>query len=190
MLEPLFQVDRWLFHLLNQQWTNPVFDELFPFLRNQFFWVPVYFFLLSFVGLNFKKQVFWWAAFLLATFAFTDLVSTQVFKAFVHRPRPCWDPVTASTARMLIPCSTSYSFVSSHAANHFGLSTFVFLTFRHLQVRFLWLLFVWAGLVCYAQIYAGAHFPLDVLGGMLLGILTGMKAASVFQKQFGFLGSV
>ena len=34
------------------------------------------------------------------------------------------------------------------------------------------MLILWATAICYAQIYVGVHYPLDVLGGAILGLLT------------------
>ena len=85
---------------------------------------------------------------------------------------------------MLIPCSGAYSFVSSHAANHFGMSIFIFGTLRNLLNRNLWLVFVWAFLVSISQIYVGAHFPGDVLGGSILGLLIGYTTMKFYNKYF------
>lgn len=179
------QADRYLFGLINQDWQHPVLDAVMPFLRNQYLWAPVYLFLLLFAGINFRKQAGWWVLFFLVTFALTDLVSTQIIKAFVQRPRPCWDGVTANTARMLIPCSHAYSFVSSHAANHFGISVFIIVTLRQLAGKWVWLALPWALLVCYAQVYVGAHFPFDIAGGAALGIVVGSITAARYLKAFG-----
>lgn len=187
MLNPLLEFDRWLLRLINQQWSNPLLDAVMPFVRNQFLWVPVYLFLLLFVGLNFRKQVLGWVLLFLVTFALTDLISTQVLKTFIQRPRPCWDGITAGQVRMLIPCSHAYSFVSSHAANHFGIAAFLWTTFRHLQLKYLWLVFAWAALIAYAQVYVGAHFPLDVTGGAVLGLFIGRITGVQFRRRFGLL---
>jgi len=72
--------------------------------------------------------------------------------------------------RMLVPCGGKYGFVSSHAANSFGLAMMLFLFFRR-HIRWTWLLFLWALLISYSRIYVGVHFPGDVLFGALTGIL-------------------
>lgn len=187
MLKSVLQLDRSLFYYINNKWSNDVFDAVMPFIRNQYFWVPLYLFLLAFVLINFRTKALWWILFFLATFALTDLISTQVIKAFVERPRPCADPFASETVRMLIPCSYSYSFVSSHAANHFGLAMFMFMSMKQFSKRWIWLVFLWALLVSYAQVYVGAHFPFDVSGGALLGVFIGHRTAIIFNKQFGGL---
>ena len=64
-----------------------------------------------------------------------------------------------------------YGFVSSHAANAFGVVTFLSLLFRRKSLT-LGLLF-WAFLHSYTRIYLGVHFPGDIVCGGLLGALVG-----------------
>ena len=184
MLQRLIQADRTLFELINQQWTNPFLDGLMPFLRNQFTWVPVYFFLILFGYFNFRRRLLLWIGFFLLTFALTDSISTQIFKEYIQRPRPCWDNFTAANARMLIPCSHAYSFVSSHAANHFGIAIYLFGTLRPFFKKYLWIVFVWALIVSIAQVYVGAHFPGDVMGGCFLGLILGNFTMKIYNKYF------
>jgi undecaprenyl-diphosphatase len=82
-------------------------------------------------------------------------------------------------------CSGSYSFTSSHAANHFGMATFVSLTLYSTFRRWIYLSYLWAFFIAYAQVYVGVHYPLDVVGGAGLGVLAGLLTASVFNKQVG-----
>ncbi|MFN9710046.1 MAG: phosphatase PAP2 family protein [Bacteroidota bacterium] len=184
MLQQIIQADRYLFERINQQWTHPLLDALMPFFRNQFTWVPVYFFLLIFGYFNFRKNLLPWIGFFLLTFALTDMISSQIFKEYIQRPRPCWDNFTSSHVRMLIPCSHAYSFVSSHAANHFGMAVFIFGTLRSFFTKYLWIVFIWAILVSMAQVYVGAHFPGDILGGCILGLILGNFTKKIFNKHF------
>lgn len=183
MLQSVFKIDYYIFKLINQQWNHPYADTLMVLLRNQYFWSPLYLFLVSYIILHHRKNALKIIGLALFTFIITDLVSTQLFKAYIERPRPCWDWSAPTNARLLIPCSTSFSFVSSHAANHFGISTFLFLAFRKITGRSYKLLFLWAFLVCYAQIYVGAHYPTDVMGGALLGTLSGFLTMKLFNPK-------
>lgn len=43
-----------------------------------------------------------------------------------------------------------------------------------------WGLYVWAAAICYAQIYAGKHYPFDILVGSCTGWLTGYGLSRIF----------
>jgi len=187
ILQSLGRFDRWLFQKINGQWTNSFFDFIFIYLRQSDLWMPLYLFLFIFVAINFKRNWWWWIILFLCTVALTDMVGTQVFKRLFERPRPCNDPLLASSVRLLLKeCAGGYSFISNHAANHFGLATFFYFTMRHYLPKWPWVGWLWAFSISYAQIYVGVHYPLDIMGGALLGILFGSFLAMFFNKKFGF----
>jgi membrane-associated phospholipid phosphatase len=187
ILQSLGRFDRWLFQKINGQWTNSFFDFIFIYLRQSDLWMPLYLFLFIFVAINFKRNWWWWIILFLCTVALTDMVGTQVFKRLFERPRPCNDPLLGSSVRLLLKeCAGGYSFVSNHAANHFGLATFFYFTMRHYLPKWTWVGWLWAFSISYAQIYVGVHYPLDIMGGALLGILFGSFLAMFFNKKFGF----
>lgn len=178
--------DKWLFVKLNSQWTNPVFDAVLPFLRNSVFWAPLYLFVAAFMALNFGKKGLWWSLLFICTVSITDMIGARIFKEIFHRLRPCQDPAFMNHVRLLLKqCSGSFSFVSNHAANHFGLATFTFLTFKGFFKKWMYLAYVWAFFIAYAQIYVGVHYPLDVLGGAILGMIIGSLTARLFDKKWG-----
>lgn len=179
-------MDKDLFILINSKWTNPIFDNLAPFLRNSLHWVPLYIFLLVFVALNFKVRGLWWIVFFLITIGLADMTGTYGLKYGVERIRPCNNAELADQLRLLVVCPSGFGFTSNHAANHFGMATFLFITFRHLFVKNLMLLaFLWAGSICYAQVYVGVHYPSDVICGALLGLIYGIFTGTLFNKFFG-----
>ena len=187
ILPTLDRFDHWLFQKINTEWTNSFFDFLFPFLRAQYFWMPLYLFVFVFVALNFKRNWWWWIVLFLCTVALTDMTGTRLFKNIFQRLRPCDDPTIASSMRLLLKeCAGGYSFISNHAANHFGLATFFYFTLKHYLPRWTWTVWLWACAISYAQIYVGVHFPLDVIAGTVLGILFGFATAMFFNKKFGF----
>jgi undecaprenyl-diphosphatase len=184
--QALEQWDKWLFVKLNSRLTNPVFDAVLPYFRDSVFWAPLYLFLLVFIALNFGRQGLWWSIGFLCTIALADMVGTRVFKEGIERLRPCQDPAFLEYVRLLVRrCSGAYSFVSNHAANHFGMATYVSLTFRPYFGRSVYISYLWAFFIAYAQVYVGVHYPLDVLGGAALGTLAGLLTAWVVNNKVG-----
>lgn len=185
--EKLEKVDQWLFIQINSGFTNSFFDHLMPFMRNSSVWIPLYLFLAIFALLNFRSRGAWWMLFFVVTVALTDMTGNYVFKHNFQRIRPCGDPDFYFNVRLLVDhCSTGYSFVSNHAANHFGLAVFFLITMRPVLKSWAIIGLLWAGLIGYAQIYVGIHYPLDVLGGALLGVIFGGLTGSLFNKRYGF----
>lgn len=178
--------DKKIFYLINTIGANDFFDWLMPIMRNSFTWAPLYFFLVLFVIINFKKNGWWWLLFALATVAVTDLTGARIFKAGFERLRPCNDPEMIGYIRAVLGrCGSGYSFVSNHAINHFGVASFFFVTFRPF-FKYSWVLFIWAAIIGFAQVYVGVHYPFDVLFGTLLGIAIGMTGGTLFNKNYGF----
>ena len=187
LLDKLVQWDKWLFVKLNSQWTNPLFDSLLPYWRTAEFWAPLYLFLLIFTVVNYKSKGAWWALLFLCTFVACDLTGTHAFKKVFERVRPCNDPDFYTQVRLLLDhCGSGFSFVSNHAANHFGMGVFSFITLRHVIGKWAWLGPAWAFSVAYAQVYVGVHYPLDVMAGAALGTVFGISIGTLFNKRYGF----
>lgn len=187
ILNPILQFDHWLFHEINQVWINSVFDLILPFLRQQEFWYFFYLFLLVFALYNFGIKGCWWAVSLIMTVIISDLVSSSLIKSLIFRYRPCSDPDLGDQVRILVNyCPQNSSFTSSHACNHFAAAWFIFITLNQTG-SWRWIVFVWASVICYAQVYVGVHFPLDILGGAILGTTIGRVMSIFYKKQFGTL---
>jgi membrane-associated phospholipid phosphatase len=186
-LKPLLRFDHWLFHKINQVWISPFFDLIMPFIRQQEFWYFFYLFLLVFILYNFGVRGCWWAVTLIMTVIIGDLFSSSLIKNLIFRFRPCRNPDLADQVRVLVNyCPQSSSFTSSHACNHFAAAWFIFITLNQTG-SWRWVLFLWAFVICYAQVYVGVHFPLDILGGAILGSSIGLAMSKFFKMQFGAL---
>jgi membrane-associated phospholipid phosphatase len=182
MLEHLLQLDRHLFHFINHDLGNPFFDWLMPLLRNPRFWIPLYVFIIAFCLWRYKKTGVIIVILLALSAGFADFTSAELFKYQVKRLRPCRDPVVSQTVISRVPCGTGYSFPSTHATDHFAMAAFLTLVFFR---RWRWIAFwtvLWAGSICFAQVYVGVHFPVDVIIGALYGILVGSLFALLFKK--------
>jgi undecaprenyl-diphosphatase len=187
ILQKIIEWDQWLFIQINNKTANPLFDGLMPFIRSGANWAPLYLFLAVFMLINFKGKGAWWILFFICTAALTDLGGTHIFKNNIGRDRPCADMDFYTHVRLLINCvSHGNSFISNHAANHFGMATFFFVTFRHILKKWAWIGFIWAAFIGYAQIYVGIHYPLDVLAGALFGFGIGWATGKLFNKRYQF----
>jgi undecaprenyl-diphosphatase len=184
LLDTVLYYDHVAWYYLNVRWHNDLLDLIMPFLRNQWFWAPLYLFLIIFMPRRFGKYGWLWCAGFLATFALSDQISASFLKPIFGRLRPCNDPYLSTLVHIIVPCGGGKSFPSSHAANHFSLALFSAVSLGHVA-RWVWpVALLWATSVSYAQVYVGVHFPLDVLCGGLLGASIGVLSGSVFNNRF------
>ncbi|MEO6735857.1 MAG: phosphatase PAP2 family protein [Ginsengibacter sp.] len=177
-----------IFSKVNGVWHNPFLDTLLPFLRQSYLWIPLYLFLAIFAPLNFGKKGVYWSLCFILTAVLTDYISSTLIKGAFLRLRPCQDPALIQHIRLLANyCPGNSSFTSSHAANHFAAAMYIFATFKKTSGKWKWpaLLFIWASLISYTQVYVGVHFPADVICGALAGLITGYLPAQIFNKKIG-----
>jgi hypothetical protein len=101
---------------------------------------------------------------------------TAGLKEAFDRSRPSVaDPSFAS----VIPPPGSDSLPSGHAAEAFAAATVIAILAPRLRLPAL----VLAALVAVSRVYLGVHYPLDVLAGALVGVLTGLAVCLLCKRR-------
>jgi undecaprenyl-diphosphatase len=172
----LQELDQAVFFWINQGQRNFFFDQIMPYVtefNHWKYWILLTGILLFVFGGKKLRFTLLLTALLVGIL---DYSNSFFFKPLFARVRPC---NALSQVHLFWPCPRSFSFPSSHAANLFGALLFLSYNYRAWTP---WLLSV-ALLVGYSRIYVGEHYPLDVLGGVLLGA-SGAGIFILIQNKF------
>ncbi len=92
------------------------------------------------------------------------LIITELIRFAWFRPRP----FVAHQVNLLIGHSSSGSFPSGHVAFLFALSAVIYFFNKKIG----WIFFGLSFLVGLSRIFIGVHYPLDILGGIVVGVLS------------------
>jgi undecaprenyl-diphosphatase len=171
MLQVLDKIDRIIFLYLNGM-NTPLSDQIWYTITNIPTWIPLYLLILMAVIWHFRWDAIWVIASLLLVVLLSDQFTSSFMKPFFGRLRPCHEPEWSHLVHVVKYCGGKFAFASGHAANSFGIATFVFLIFRF-KSSWIKLLFLWAALVAYSRIMMGVHYPGDIIAGAAIGIFFG-----------------
>ena len=87
----LLQLDQEIFHLINNDWHNPILDAILPYWRDKKFWIPFYLLLTVFLAFRFRIKALYFVLAMALTIGIADTVSSKLIKKSVKRVRPCND---------------------------------------------------------------------------------------------------
>ena len=164
IIEKIVQWDTALFFVLNVKVQNGFLDILMPILTNLNYWrIPLALMVVALAVFG-KKRGRIAIALLIVGIAISDQICNTLIKPLVGRIRPC---NVLENFHLLINCTRSFSFPSSHATNMFTGTLILSYVYPRWKIA---LLFI-AALVAYSRIYVGVHYPLDAAGGTFLGII-------------------
>lgn len=167
LIENITAIDKDLFLFLNGLHA-PWADNIMFYVSQFWVWIPLYILMILLIVRKWRKESVWIILSIIIGLVLTDQLSTLT-KFLVERFRPTHNIYMDGMVHIVKGyVGGNYGFVSSHAANVFGVAMISSLFIRNK----IWCIsiYVWAVLVAYSRIYLGVHFPLDILGGAMLGM--------------------
>ncbi|MBR1727820.1 MAG: phosphatase PAP2 family protein [Muribaculaceae bacterium] len=170
MLDYLNTIDQQALIAINS-WHAPYFDQLMWCITSKLSWALILVAVLVALRHD-RRQALLVIATLVLTILISDQISSGLIKHTVERLRPSHNPDLASSLHLVNGYTGGlYGFTSSHAANSFSVAMVLSLMFASRRVTVA--LMSWAMLQCYSRMYLGVHYPGDIIGGTLVGLLVG-----------------
>ena len=161
------------FLFINQFHSRPLdlFFILFTNLGNGFFAIGL-------TAIMLIRKKIGWSIQTALSFLASGLVA-QLFKHIIHSPRPVMFFGPHGIHWIFGITRTGYaSFPSGHTATIFAITTLLSLYFPGRKKGVLF--FLIAALTGFSRIYLAEHFPVDVLGGLLTGVLISIGVYAIF----------
>ncbi len=109
---------------------------------------------------------------------FSLLFCNLILKNAVGRIRPC---EVNTMVNLLIPCPTDPSFPSGHTSASFAAVTVLLAA----KWKWRWAALGLAVLIAFSRMYLYVHFPTDIVGGILVGVICGLLSVFVSKKRGG-----
>jgi undecaprenyl-diphosphatase len=189
----LLSIDADILVFLQEHVRNPILNPFFILITHLgdagIFWI-----LLTLVMLCFKKTrrpaLYSVGALLLSV-----LINNAILKNAVARIRP-YEVIEG--LKLIEPCklfgiitlsvkkATDFSFPSGHTAASFASAIAMY---RYMPKKWMSVsLIILAALISFSRLYIGIHYPTDVLGGFISGLLIGIVVNVVGDKIYKKLG--
>ena len=193
VLERLVHIDTEVLLAING-WHAPWADTLMWIISAKTTWIPLYLLLVGLLVWRYRKpamtSVKWlqkvpvcvvMIVMIALAVGAADFIASGILKDLVARPRPTRVPELEGVLHLVNGYrSGQYGFVSSHAANTMACGLLFSLIWRN-KIATVGLM-LWVAVNCYSRMYLGVHYPLDILGGLMVGALMAVVAYLVLLK--------
>jgi undecaprenyl-diphosphatase len=165
-MEFLYSLDLTIFYFFNHTISTGFLDKFFSIITDVTNWYITYLILagIAFFKGGTKGKIV--VITLIILIIITDQTGYRLLKEIIERIRPCNALPDANTP---IGCAGGFSFPSNHALNNFAAAFFLIRFYPNYK----WIFLITATLISISRIYLGVHYPSDVIGGAIIGIIFG-----------------
>ncbi len=173
IIAQIMQQNEILFYFINNGLDNSFLDFLMPSITNfgSFIAMGIICILLFIFGGEKGKK----AAILGLTALFIANLAVYFLKIIIAEPRPF---LMLPNVDLLVPENETYSFPSGHSASSFSVAVVIGLKYKlninGKSYRLIYPFLAFASIIAFSRVYIGVHYPLDVIFGALIGILSAL----------------
>lgn len=122
---------------------------------------------------NWKERFYFFSLTVLLIILARGII-TELIRFFYSRPRP----FSVLEIQPLLQHGAAGSFPSGHMAFYFALALAVFF----INKRWGWRFLVVALVIGLARIFVGVHWPLDIVGGIIIGIVSALLIKKILPE--------
>ena len=188
MLDKLLEIDTQCLLAING-WHAPWADSVMWVISAKATWIPLYLLLIGLFVWKYRQPIptakWTWMQkvpayvvmilVIAAAVGLADFIASGILKELVARPRPTRVPELEGVLHLVNGYKSGrYGFVSSHAANTMACGLLFSLIWRN-KIATCGLM-LWVAMNCYSRMYLGVHYPLDIMGGLVVGSLVAVAA--------------
>lgn len=169
ILERILKWDSDTFVYLNNLGIED-YDVFWTTVTNFNTWIPLFVLFIVLIFIKYpRREAFFVIGTILVMALFVNTI-TDLTKYSVARLRPNNDEEINTLIRIL-KTPTTYSFFSGHSSSSFSITTLVVLFLKN-RFKWSWLFYIWPLIFVMSRIFVGVHFPVDIIVGTSVGILS------------------
>lgn len=184
MLDKLQRIDEIIVFFIQNHCRSPVLDKVMVFITSLgnggFLWICFAIYLIIFKDRTKREKS---GVFLIASIFAAMFLGDEILKPLIGRVRPCNQ---FPQVELLIACPISPSFPSGHTMVGFASATALFYHYRRLGI----IAYIIASLIAFSRIYLFVHYPSDILGGIIFGVLTALTTILLLENIYDLIEKI
>ncbi|KMT22343.1 phosphatase PAP2 family protein [Clostridium cylindrosporum] len=165
-------IDNTILNFIHENFSNSLMDKVMPFIssiaNNGMLWIII---AIIFILTSKHRK---YGVTLLIALTLSLVIGEVILKPLIGRIRP----FNVNDVLILIPSPSGFSFPSGHSMSSFTAATIIW----NFNKRFGVVAFIAASVIAFSRLYLYVHYPTDVIGGAILGIMCGMLSCLIIFK--------